>query len=73
MDSEELRRIVGANIRSLCKSRGMTTPQMADFAGVNRAHAYNVLASEAAPTTDWLAKVAVVLGVEPFELLREPQ
>lgn len=72
MEPDELRRAVGENIRAMCKSRGLTTPQLADFAGVNRAHAYNVLSGEAAATTDWIAKIAAALGVDPADLLRRP-
>jgi hypothetical protein len=34
---------------------------------------FAVLARQTAPTTDWLAKVATALEVEPAELLTRPK
>jgi transcriptional regulator with XRE-family HTH domain len=49
-----------------------TLNSLADFAGVSRAQLYAVLAGDAAPTTDWLAKIALILEVEPWKLLTAP-
>ena len=69
MEPQELRTVVARNIRGLAEARGTPLNSLADFAGVSRAQLYSVLAGEAAPTTDWLAKIALVLEIEPWKLL----
>ncbi len=69
VEPQELRTVVARNIRALAEARGTTLNSLADFAGVSRAQLYSVLAGDAAPTTDWLAKIAAVLEVEPSKLL----
>ncbi|MGC4065909.1 MAG: helix-turn-helix transcriptional regulator [Polyangiaceae bacterium] len=72
MDSQELRHVVAQNIRGLAENKGISLNALADFAGVSRAQLYAVLAESAAPTTDWLAKVAAVLEVDPARLFVAP-
>ncbi len=69
VEPQELRTVVARNIRALAEARGTTLNSLADFAGVSRAQLYSVLAGDAAPTTDWLAKIAAVLEVDPSKLL----
>ena len=72
VEPPELRIVVAENIRTLAAAKAMSLNALADFAGVSRAQLYSVLAETAAPTTDWLAKVALVLEVEPSRLLAAP-
>lgn len=70
MTPEELRHVVATNIRTAAGAAKLPLAHLADRAPVGRAQLHSVLAGEKAPTTDWLARVASVLGVEPWELLR---
>lgn len=70
MDPDALRAVVAENIRAATRrKKGMTINSLADFATVSRAQLFNVLAGTSSPTTDWLAKVATALEVEPWQLL----
>jgi transcriptional regulator with XRE-family HTH domain len=72
VESAELRATVAENIRALAEAKGLSLNSLADFAGVSRAQLYAVLAESAAPTTDWLSKIATVLEVDPSRLLVAP-
>jgi len=64
-----LRAVVAENIRGAARRKKVTLNALADFATVSRAQMFNVLAGTSSPTTDWLAKVATALEVEPWQLL----
>lgn len=64
-----LRRLLAANLRAFAAERPIALNTLADLAGVSRAQLYAVLAKKTAPSTDWLAKVASALDVEPWQLL----
>ena len=70
MDAAELRETLAANIRKAAERKGMSLNALADFADVSRSQLYDVLGSNKAATVDWIAKVADVLDVEPWELLK---
>ncbi len=72
MRISELREVIAHNLRRLCSARGMTLPMLADHAVVNTSYLYRVINCESSPTADWICKVAEVLEVEPFELLKPP-
>jgi transcriptional regulator with XRE-family HTH domain len=65
-----LRRVLAANIRRRAYEQGIALNTIADFADVSRSHLHAVLGSERSATVDWIEKVAVVLEVEPWELLK---
>jgi len=65
----ELRELLASNIREIAGRKGMALNSIADFAAVSRAQLYDVLAGNKAATTDWIAKVADALEVEPWQLL----
>lgn len=69
MDPEALRAVVAENIRAAARRKKVTINALADFATVSRAQMFNVLACTSSATTDWLAKVAEALEVEPWQLL----
>lgn len=69
MDGPELRTVLAENIRAAAEAKGFTVTRLADFATVSRSQMFEVLAGEASPTLDWLARVATALDVEPHELL----
>jgi transcriptional regulator with XRE-family HTH domain len=65
-----LRRVLAANIRRRAHERGIALNTIADFADVSRSHLHAVLGAKRSATVDWIEKVAVVLNVEPWELLK---
>ena len=70
---DELRARIAARIRQLAQRRGLRLSHLADQASVSRTHLWEVLGGRRAATSDVLAKLAAVLGVDPLELLRTPQ
>lgn len=64
-----MRAVVAENIRAAARRKKVTINALADFATVSRAQMFNVLACSSSATTDWLAKVAGALEVEPWQLL----
>ncbi len=69
MEPTELRRLLAAHIRAAAKAKGLGLNAAADFAAVSRAQLFVVLKRSTAPTTDWLAKLAGALDIEPWRLL----
>lgn len=69
---DELRARIAARIREHAKRRGLALSRLADDAGISRATMWAVLAGRVAATSDTLAKVAGVLGVDPDALVRRP-
>jgi predicted transcriptional regulator len=69
VDGDELRAVFAKNVRNAAETRGLSLNSLADFAGVSRAQMYNVLAGNSSPSLDWMAKVAKVLELEPWQLL----
>lgn len=67
---QKTRNILAANIRRGIKSENLGVNKLADFAGVSRSQLYDVLGSKKGASVDWVDKIAVVLGIEPHELLR---
>jgi len=66
---DHLRADVIANIRAHASQRNVPLSLLADFAGVSRAHFFDVLAGRKDPTLTWLAKVAAALGIDVSDLL----
>lgn len=64
-----MRVVVAENIRGAARQKRVTINALADFATVSRAQMFNVLAGTSSATTDWLAKVAEALEIEPWQLL----
>jgi lambda repressor-like predicted transcriptional regulator len=69
VEAKELRRVVARNIRAAAKRKPVALTALADFAGVSRSQVFSVLAAATSPTLDWIARVAVALDVEPWQLL----
>jgi len=69
VEPADLREQLAANIRAAADAKGVGLNALADFAAVSRAQLFAVLACTTAPTTDWLAKLAAPLDVEPWQLL----
>ncbi len=64
-----MRVVVGRNIRALAREKDLTLERLADFADVGKSSLFAVLRGKQSPTTDWLARVAAALDVEPNQLL----
>ncbi|MCA9652231.1 MAG: helix-turn-helix transcriptional regulator [Myxococcales bacterium] len=70
---DALRARVAERIRELAKRRGIPISHLADRSKVSRAHLWAVLGGRRAPTTDVLARLALVLQVDPHQLIRPPR
>lgn len=70
MDLPAAQAVLAENIRRLADARSLSLYVVADFAGISRAHLYAILRGEKNPTVATLVKLADVLGVEPWELLK---
>lgn len=73
VEAVALRKVLASNLRRVAKRKGMSLNALADFAAVSRSQLYDVLAGRKAASTDWLAKIAAPLNVEPWELLKKVQ
>lgn len=65
-----LRATLGRNVRELRLSLSMTQSDLADRAEIRRALISDIERGETNPTLDSILRVAIVLGVEPAELLK---
>ena len=65
-------KIVGANVRRLRKSRGLSQEELAGEAGIAMRHLGRIERGEGNPTVEIMGKLAAVLDVHPGELLAEP-
>lgn len=61
--------VIAERIREVAEERDLPLSHLADLAGVSRAHLWRVLNVETACTVEWVAAIADVLEVEPYELL----
>jgi transcriptional regulator with XRE-family HTH domain len=64
-------KIVGANVRRLRKSRGLSQEELAGEAGIAMRHLGRIERGEGNPTVEIMGKLAAVLGVHPSDLLAE--
>ena len=67
----DLRRTLASNIRAALARKNKSIVAAAGLAGVSVAHLYDVIACQKAATIDFVEKIARVLGVEPWQLLRD--
>ncbi|MCA9707831.1 MAG: helix-turn-helix transcriptional regulator [Myxococcales bacterium] len=70
---DELRARAAQRIREIAEQRGVSLTTLVREAKVSQSHLWAVLGGRRAPTTDFLAKLANVLRVEPMEFLRPPR
>jgi transcriptional regulator with XRE-family HTH domain len=59
------------NIRRLRATRGISQEGLADLAGLHRTYVGSVERSERNVSIDNIEKLAIALGVEPSDLLKE--
>lgn len=69
----ELQRTVGRNLRRYRHERGFSQEAFADHMGVHRTYMGSVERGERNLTLQTLEKIADFLGVDPRELLTEPE
>lgn len=65
-----IRYTLANNLRRAIEKQGLGVNKLADFAGVSRSQLYDVLGSKKGASVDWIDKVAEVLQMEPWQLLR---
>ncbi|MEX1366415.1 MAG: helix-turn-helix transcriptional regulator [Nannocystaceae bacterium] len=73
VEPEELRARVALRIRELAKKKGIALTRLADEAGVSRAHLWTILNGESGASIDFLAKLALVMNIDPADLVRRPR
>jgi transcriptional regulator with XRE-family HTH domain len=72
MDPRDLRDAFAANLRRLRHARGISQEDLAHEAGINRFYMSKLERGASYPGLEIIAKLAMVLQVEPAELLRMP-
>lgn len=60
----------GLNVRSARKARGLSQEDLEGLTGLKRSYISDMERGTRNPTLTAVERVAVALGVEPFELLR---
>ncbi len=68
--SRGIRNTLANNVRRATEKQGLGVNKLADFAGVSRSQLYDVLGSKKGASVDWIDKIAEVLKMEPWQLLR---
>jgi len=71
--SEDVRRMVGDNVRRLRKTAGLSQAELAARMGVDRAYVSGLEQGERNPTVVTLWHIAKALGVKIRALLDEPR
>jgi len=71
MTAQELRGIIGENIKSRRRALDMTQVELAEATGLTQASIAFIENGRNSPQIDTLAKIAVALRVQPDMLLRE--
>ncbi|MBC7792522.1 MAG: helix-turn-helix transcriptional regulator [Clostridia bacterium] len=70
MKTRGIRYTLAHNLRRAIEKQGLGVNKLADFAGVSRSQLYDVLGSKKGASVDWIDKIAEVLKMEPWQLLR---
>ncbi len=70
MKSRGIRATLAHNLRRTAEKQGLGVNKLADFAGVSRSQLYDVLGSKKGASVDWIDKIAEVLKMEPWQLLK---
>lgn len=65
----DIRKVVGRNLLRLRQSKGLTQIGLSEGAEMIHAHVSGIERGRMNPTVNTLMRLAVVLGVEPCELL----
>ena len=68
---QDVEKVVGSTIRKLRLKKGITQEQLADLAGINRAHMYRIENGHVKMTIGTLKLIADTLGVRARDLLRD--
>jgi len=68
----DLRQVFAANLRRLRHAKGVSQEVLAHEAGVNRSYMSRLESGASYPGLEIIGKLAVVLEVEPAELLKLP-
>ena len=68
----DLRQVFAVNLRRRRHAKGLSQEDLAHEAGVNRSYMSKLEKGGSYPGLEIIGKLAVVLGVEPAELLKLP-
>ena len=72
IDTTELRRVVGENVCTLRRSKGLSQLELAEKCGVDRAHISRIENGHMLPSTEVLFALADHLGVSSDQLRKIP-
>lgn len=73
MKARGIRYTLALNLRHAVEKQGLGVNKLADFAGVSRSQLYDVLGSKKGASVDWIDKVAEVLKMEPWQLIKHDE
>lgn len=73
MEPKEAHAVIAAQIKERATARGLSLRTLAEKAETSRSHLAAVLDGSRSPTVSWLCRVAVVLGCQPYDLMRPPR
>lgn len=66
------KRLFGLRLRELRLARGFSQESLADMAGLDRTYVSSCERGQRNISLENIYRLAIALGVEPFELLKEP-
>jgi len=69
----DILKVCGQNIRQYRKKKGLTLGQLSRLLGITGAYLGYLERGQRNPSLLTLARIAVILGVSPYILLREPK
>ena len=69
---QQNRRLVGARIKELRRTQGLSLRKLAQMVNMDYAYICNIESGQANPTLDALSKIAAGLDVEVIELFESP-
>jgi transcriptional regulator with XRE-family HTH domain len=65
--------VIGHNVRSFRKRKGLSQEALADLAGLHRTYVGAVERGERNVSAENIERLAIALGIDPYQLLREPK
>ena len=68
----DIRKTLGANLKRLRRAKGWSQEEYAFEAGIHRTYVSDIERGARNPTIEILVKLALPLGVEPADLIRQP-
>jgi len=71
VEENALEQTLARRIREVAADKGIPISHIADRAGIARSHLFALLRGDRSPTLSLIQRIALVLDVDPLELLRD--